>query len=129
MQIAFTPLEPAENLLMLRDLIDVLIARHNNVQVDEKPKDEKPKDEKPKDEKPKDEKPKDEKPARSSRKPPVVKTVTVEEVRAVMVRLAAKHRDEMVEILAQFGADKLSQVDPAKLPEILERVSALETVQ
>ena len=54
-------------------------------------------------------------------------SVSVEDVRAI---LAEKSQDGLTakvrELLESFGANKLSAVDPARLPELLEAAKALQ---
>lgn len=63
----------------------------------------------------------------SKKKKAATTEVTVEDVRAI---LAEKSQDGLTgkvrELLETFGAQKLSAVDPEKLPELLEATKALE---
>jgi len=67
-----------------------------------------------------------EKPKRTrAPKPEVVKTVTVDEVRAVMVEMSAKGPEEQTRqrgILTSMGFEKLSAVPPEKLVELLAKI-------
>jgi hypothetical protein len=58
-------------------------------------------------------------------KPEVVKTVTADEVRAVMVELGSKGVEEQTRqkgILTAMGFEKLSQVPPERLVELLTKI-------
>lgn len=60
------------------------------------------------------------------KKPEVVKTVTVDEVRALMVSLAAKGAEEQNRqrmILINMGYPKLSEVPPERLVEVMQRIN------
>lgn len=60
-------------------------------------------------------------------KPKVAKTVTIDEVRAIMVELSKKGPEEMDRqrtILSGMGFVKLSDVPPEKLTELKEKIEA-----
>ena len=54
---------------------------------------------------------------------PDTKTVIkLEEVRAVLADISRKgHTKEMKELLTEFGAEKLSEVDPSHYPDLLQK--------
>ncbi len=53
-------------------------------------------------------------------------TVTLEQVRAVLADVSRAGKTEAVrELLARFGADRLSAVDPTRYPELLCAAEAL----
>ena len=59
-------------------------------------------------------------------KPKVVKTASAEEVRMLMVAKSAEgKRDDVITVLHGFGAKKLSEVDPEKLPDLKTKLEAL----
>lgn len=95
----------ALNLRLLAENIEVLL-ESNYLDVEEKPKAKKEKKTEKTEEQP--------------------KVITLEEVRSV---LAIKSKDgfteQIKEIINSFGADKLSEVDPAKLGELLKEAEKL----
>ncbi len=67
---------------------------------------------------------KEEKPA--AKQEPEEKPLTLEEVRAVLAEKSrAGHTEEVRELLKKHGADKLSEIDPAKYPALLADAEVL----
>ena len=67
---------------------------------------------------------KEEKPA--AKQEPEEKPLTLEEVRAVLAEKSRSgHTEEVRELLAKHGADKLSEIDPAKYPALLADAEVL----
>ena len=57
---------------------------------------------------------------------PEEKPLTLEEVRAVLAEKSRSgHTDEVRELLAKHGADKLSEIDPAEYPALLAEAEVL----
>ena len=54
------------------------------------------------------------------------KSLTLEEVRAVLAEKSRSgHTEEVRELLAKHGADKLSEIDPAEYPALLAEAEVL----
>ena len=69
-----------------------------------------------------------EKPAakNTAKQEPEEKTLTLEEVRAVLAEKSRSgHTEEVRELLAKHGADKLSEIDPAEYPALLAEAEVL----
>ena len=67
---------------------------------------------------------KDAKPA--AKQEPEEKPLTLEEVRAVLAEKSRSgHTEEVRELLAKHGADKLSEIDPAEYPALLAEAEVL----
>ena len=67
---------------------------------------------------------KDAKPA--AKQQPEEKPLTLEEVRAVLAEKSRSgHTEEVRELLAKHGADKLSEIDPAEYPALLAEAEVL----
>ncbi len=59
-------------------------------------------------------------------KRPEAKPITLEEVRAVLAEKSrAGHTEEVRELLARHGADKLSEIDPAEYAALLAEAEVL----
>ena len=59
-------------------------------------------------------------------KQPEEKPLTLEEVRAVLAEKSRSgHTEEVRELLAKHGADKLSEIDPAEYPALLAEAEVL----
>ena len=57
---------------------------------------------------------------------PKEKPLTLEEVRAVLAEKSRSgHTEEVRELLAKHGADKLSEIDPAEYPALLAEAEVL----
>ncbi len=57
---------------------------------------------------------------------PPAPSVTLEQVRAVLADTSRVGKTEAVrELLVQFGADRLSAIDPVRFPELLRAAEAL----
>ena len=57
---------------------------------------------------------------------PEEKPLTLEEVRAVLAEKSRSgHTEEVRELLAKHGADKLSEIDPAEYPALLAEAEVL----
>ena len=68
----------------------------------------------------------EEKPAKKTEKKQKAKEVTLAEVRAVLAEKSRQgHTGEVKELLAKYGADKLSGVDPAKYTDIMKEAEVL----
>lgn len=68
----------------------------------------------------------EEKPAKKPEKKQKVKEVTLAEVRAVLAEKSRRgHTGEVKELLAKYGADKLSGVDPAKYADLMKEAEVL----
>lgn len=51
----------------------------------------------------------------------------LEEVRAVLAEISrADKREQVQQLLREFGADRLSAIDPSKFPELLLKAEALK---
>lgn len=70
--------------------------------------------------------PQDEKQAEPEKKKPAKKPLTLEDVRRVAADKARQgHTDEVRQLIQKFGADKLSGVDAAKYPALMEELEAM----
>lgn len=68
----------------------------------------------------------EEKPAKKPEKKQKAKEVTLAEVRAVLAEKSRQgHTGEVKELLAKYGADKLSGVDPAKYADLMKEAEVL----
>lgn len=68
----------------------------------------------------------EEKPAKKPEKKQKAKEVTRAEVRAVLAEKSRQgHTGEVKELLAKYGADKLSGVDPAKYADLMKEAEVL----
>lgn len=68
----------------------------------------------------------EEKPAKKAEKKQKAKEVTLAEVRAVLAEKSRqRHTGEVKELLARYGADKLSGVDPAKYADLMKEAEVL----
>lgn len=68
----------------------------------------------------------EEKPAKKTEKKQKAKEVTLAEVRAVLAEKSRQgHTGEVKELLAKYGADKLSGVDPAKYADLMKEAEVL----
>ena len=68
----------------------------------------------------------EEKPAKKAEKKQKAKEVTLAEVRAVLAEKSRQgHTSEVKELLSRYGADKLSEVDPAKYGELKAEAEVL----
>lgn len=66
------------------------------------------------------------KPAKKPEKKQKAKEVTLAEVRAVLAEKSRQgHTGEVKELLAKYGADKLSGVDPAKYADLMKEAEVL----
>ncbi|MEH2953452.1 rRNA biogenesis protein rrp5 [Candidatus Merdisoma sp. JLR.KK011] len=64
--------------------------------------------------------------AKAAKQEPEEKPLTLEEVRAVLAEKSRSgHTDEVRELLAKHGADKLSEIDPAEYPALLAEAEVL----
>lgn len=64
--------------------------------------------------------------AKAAKQEPEEKPLTLEEVRAVLAEKSRSgHTDEVRELLARHGADKLSEIDPAEYPALLAEAEVL----
>lgn len=64
--------------------------------------------------------------AKAAKKEPEEKSLTLEEVRAVLAEKSRSgHTEEVRELLNKHGADKLSEIDPAEYPALLAEAEAL----
>ncbi len=64
--------------------------------------------------------------AKVAKQEPEEKPLTLEEVRAVLAEKSRSgHTDEVRELLAKHGADKLSEIDPAEYPALLAEAEVL----
>ena len=64
--------------------------------------------------------------AKAAKQEPEEKTLTLEEVRAVLAEKSRSgHTEEVRELLAKHGADKLSEIDPAEYPALLAEAEVL----
>ena len=64
--------------------------------------------------------------AKAAKPEPEEKPLTLEEVRAVLAEKSRSgHTDEVRELLARHGADKLSEIDPAEYPALLAEAEVL----
>lgn len=69
---------------------------------------------------------KEEKPAKKTEKKQKAKEVTLAEVRAVLAEKSRQgHTSEVKALLSRYGADKLSEVDPAKYGELKAEAEVL----
>ena len=54
--------------------------------------------------------------------PDTAPAIKLEDVRAVLADISRKgHTKEMKELLTEFGAEKLSEVDPSHYPDLLQK--------
>lgn len=68
----------------------------------------------------------EEKPAKNAEKKQKAKEVTLAEVRAVLAEKSRQgHTAEVKKLLSRYGADKLSEVDPAKYGELKAEAEVL----
>lgn len=68
----------------------------------------------------------EEKSAKKPEKKQKAKEVTLAEVRAVLAEKSRQgHTGEVKELLAKYGADKLSGVDPAKYADLMKEAEVL----
>lgn len=59
--------------------------------------------------------------------PPPAQLPKLEEVRAVLAEISrADKREQVQALLREFGADRLSAIDPAQFPALLEKAEALK---
>ena len=64
--------------------------------------------------------------AKAAKQEPEEKPLTLEEVRAVLAEKSRSgHTEEVRELLARHGADKLSEIDPAEYPALLAEAEVL----
>ena len=64
--------------------------------------------------------------AKAAKQEPEEKPLTLEEVRAVLAEKSRSgHTDEVRELLAKHGADKLSEIDPAEYAALLAEAEVL----
>ena len=64
--------------------------------------------------------------AKAAKQEPEEKPLTLEEVRAVLAEKSRSgHTEEVRELLAKHGADKLSEIDPAEYPALLAEAEVL----
>ena len=64
--------------------------------------------------------------AKAAKQEPEEKTLTLEEVRAVLAEKSRSgHTEEVRELLAKHGADKLSEIDTAEYPALLAEAEVL----
>ena len=64
--------------------------------------------------------------AKAAKQEPSEKPLTLEEVRAVLAEKSRSgHTEEVRELLAKHGADKLSEIDPAEYPALLAEAEVL----
>lgn len=64
--------------------------------------------------------------AKAAKQEPEEKPLTLEEVRAVLAEKSRSgHTEEVRELLAKHGADKLSEIDPAEYPVLLAEAEVL----
>ena len=64
--------------------------------------------------------------AKAAKQEPEEKVLTLEEVRAVLAEKSRSgHTEEVRELLAKHGADKLSEIDPAEYPALLAEAEVL----
>ncbi len=64
--------------------------------------------------------------AKAARQEPEEKPLTLEEVRAVLAEKSRSgHTEEVRELLAKHGADKLSEIDPAEYAALLAEAEVL----
>ncbi len=64
--------------------------------------------------------------AKTVKQEPEEKPLTLEEVRAVLAEKSRSgHTEEVRELLARHGADKLSEIDPAEYPALLAEAEVL----
>ena len=64
--------------------------------------------------------------AKAAKQEPEEKPLTLEEVRAVLAEKSRSgHTEEVRELLAKHGADKLSEIDPAKYAALLAEAEVL----
>ena len=64
--------------------------------------------------------------AKAAKQEPEEKPLTLEEVRAVLAEKSRSgHTEEVRELLNKHGADKLSEIDPAKYPALLAEAEVL----
>ena len=64
--------------------------------------------------------------AKAAKQEPEGKPLTLEEVRAVLAEKSRSgHTEEVRELLARHGADKLSEIDPAEYPVLLAEAEVL----
>ena len=64
--------------------------------------------------------------AKAAKQEPEGKPLTLEEVRAVLAEKSRSgHTEEVRELLAKHGADKLSEIDPAEYPALLAEAEVL----
>ena len=64
--------------------------------------------------------------AKAAKQEPEEKPLTLEEVRAVLAEKSRSgHTDEVRELLARHGADKLSEIDPAEYAALLAEAEVL----
>ena len=63
---------------------------------------------------------------KTAKQEPEEKVLTMEEVRAVLAEKSRSgHTEEVRELLAKHGADKLSEIDPAEYPALLAEAEVL----
>ena len=63
---------------------------------------------------------------KAAKQEPEEKPLTLEEVRAVLAEKSRSgHTEEVRELLARHGADKLSEIDPAEYPALLAEAEVL----
>jgi hypothetical protein len=63
---------------------------------------------------------------KTAKQEPEEKVLTLEEVRAVLAEKSRSgHTEEVRELLAKHGADKLSEIDPAEYPALLAEAEVL----
>ena len=63
---------------------------------------------------------------KAAKQEPEEKPLTLEEVRAVLAEKSRSgHTEEVRELLAKHGADKLSEIDPAEYPALLAEAEVL----
>ncbi len=64
--------------------------------------------------------------AKAAKQEPEEKPLTLEEVRAVLAEKSRSgHTEEVRELLARHGVDKLSEIDPAEYPALLAEAEVL----
>ena len=64
--------------------------------------------------------------SKAAKQEPEEKPLTLEEVRAVLAEKSRSgHTEEVRELLARHGADKLSEIDPAEYPALLAEAEVL----
>lgn len=64
--------------------------------------------------------------AKAAKQEPEEKPLTLEEVRAVLAEKSRSgHTEEVRELLAKHGADKLSEIEPAEYPALLAEAEVL----